>query len=391
MRRDVHRHVQIARGPPRGPAFASPGTSRILMPLVDAGRDPRRRSFLALSALSPSPAGHARAGSVHDTPPRRGSRVPFGDALTILARGSSGVRPGSLAPAPQAEHGDDALPAPLRYGAGRLGPSLRPADAPSTKRCGGSSGEIRVRLSSDRCGTCAVAERAPRERVVAPCSARGGRGRDPGPYARRSSRPRWFNVTECTRCRGEGRCRGHSLPRRAAATPGRAQKPQACGLGPGRIDEGHQIRLPGGATAGPRAGHRHLYGGRCTSAAIRSSVGDENANLPRPAALHCAGRARPTAEPRDTTIRRRGQGHGGSAPGNAAPAPGSDCCGAASSPHLRAPGTRGDLQRSSIHLVKRADRSSSQARGAASTAGRRVGRGGATGRGIIDRMKDALG
>jgi molecular chaperone DnaJ len=231
----------------------------------------------------------------------------------------------------------------------------------------------------DRCGTCAGSGAAPGS-ASSPCSACGGRGEIRA--VRQTILGQMVNVTECTRCRGEGRVVDTPCP--TCRGDGRAQKRKKLRVSvPAGIDEGHQIRLSGEGEAGPRGGPPgNLYVAvHVTPHALLRRDGTEIFHdLQLSIAQAALGtRARiPTIEGEEemeirpgtqpgTEIRLRGRGV----------------------PHLRRPGTRGDLH-VIVHVnvpTKLSKRQRQLLEELAAESGEAVLPAG----GIIDRMKDALG
>ncbi|MGD0018403.1 MAG: molecular chaperone DnaJ [Candidatus Limnocylindrales bacterium] len=230
----------------------------------------------------------------------------------------------------------------------------------------------------DQCGTCGGSGAALGS-TPATCSACGGRGEIRA--VRQTMLGQMVNVTQCTRCNGEGRVVG--TPCQACRGDGRVQKRKKLRVTiPAGIDEGHQIRLSGEGEAGPRGGPPgNLYvavhvtphavlrrdgteifhdlqlsiaqAALGTRARIPTIEGDEDLEI------------RPGTQP-GTEIRLRGRGV----------------------PHLRRSGTRGDLH-VIVHVnvpTKLSKRQRQLLEELAAESGEGVLSGG-----IIDRMKDALG
>jgi molecular chaperone DnaJ len=190
------------------------------------------------------------------------------------------------------------------------------------------------------------------------------------------------NVTECSRCHGEGRVA--DAPCQTCRGDGRAQKRKKLRVTiPAGIDEGHQIRLSGEGEAGPRGGPPgNLYVAVHVTphATLRREGTEIYHDLQLSIAQAALGtRARiPTIEGEEemeiragtqpgTEIRLRGRGV----------------------PHLRRPGTRGDLH-VIVHVnvpTKLSRRQRQLLEELAAESGEAVLPAGS----IIDRMKDALG
>jgi molecular chaperone DnaJ len=230
----------------------------------------------------------------------------------------------------------------------------------------------------DTCATCAGSGGEPGS-TPATCTACNGRGEVR--TVRQTMLGQMVNVAVCGRCGGEGRV--VDKPCAACKGEGRQQrhKKLRATIPPG-IDEGHQIRLSGEGEAGPRNGpHGNLYVAvhvtphpslrrdgtelyyeqqlSITQAALGARVrvptveGDEDLDI------------RPGTQP-GTELRLRGKGV----------------------PHLRRPGTRGDL-----HVIVRVNvptklnkRQRQLVEELAAESGETV-----PPPGIFDRVKDALG
>ena len=233
----------------------------------------------------------------------------------------------------------------------------------------------------DLCETCGGTGASPGS-VPSTCSACGGRGEIRA--VRQTMLGQMVNVTQCTRCGGEGRvidspctaCHGEGRVRR--------HKKLRVTIPPG-IDEGHQIRLSSEGEAGPRGGPPgSLY--VAVHVTPHSSLRREGTELFHEleisltqAALGTRVRI-PTVEGDDeielrsgtqpgTEIRLRGKGV----------------------PHLRRPGSRGDLH-VVVHVAVPTKLSRKQRElleQLAAESGEQVLP--ASGGGIIDRVRDALG
>jgi len=230
----------------------------------------------------------------------------------------------------------------------------------------------------DRCGSCGGTGASPGSTPVS-CSACGGRGEIRA--VRQTMLGQMVNVTQCSRCNGEGRV--VDSPCKTCRGDGRVQRRKKLSVTiPAGIDEGHQIRLSGEGEAGPRGGPPgNLYvavhvaphavlrrdgteiyhdlqlsiaqAALGTRARIPTIEGDEDLEV------------RPGTQP-GTEIRLRGRGV----------------------PHLRRPGTRGDLH-VLVHVnvpTKLSKRQRQLLEELAAESGEAVLPGG-----IINRMKDALG
>jgi molecular chaperone DnaJ len=102
----------------------------------------------------------------------------------------------------------------------------------------------------DKCGTCAGTGAAPGS-IPSVCTACGGRGEVRS--VRQTLLGQMVNVTACTRCNGEGRVT--DSPCRDCKGDGRVQQHKKLRVSiPAGIDEGHQIRLSGEGEAAPRGG-----------------------------------------------------------------------------------------------------------------------------------------
>jgi len=230
----------------------------------------------------------------------------------------------------------------------------------------------------DRCGPCGGSGAAPGSTPVA-CSACGGRGEIRA--VRQTMLGQMVNVTQCSRCNGEGRV--VDSPCKTCRGDGRVQRRKKLRVTiPAGIDEGHQIRLSGEGEAGPRGGppgnlyvavhvtphpilrrdgteiyhDLHLSIAQAslgTRTRIPTIEGEEDLEI------------RPGTQP-GAEIRLRGRGV----------------------PHLRHSGTRGDLH-VLVHVnvpTKLSKRQRQLLEELAAESGEAVLPGG-----IIDRMKDALG
>ncbi len=230
----------------------------------------------------------------------------------------------------------------------------------------------------DRCLTCAGSGAMPGSTPVT-CTACGGRGEVRS--VRQTMLGQMVNVTACTRCNGEGRV--VDMPCQACRGDGRVQRHKKIRVTiPAGIDEGHQIRLSGEGEAGPRGGPSgNLYVAVHVTphAQLRRDGTELYHELQMSIAQAALGtRVRiPTIEGEEeievragtqpgTEIRLRGRGV----------------------PHLRRPGSRGDL-----HVMVRVNvptklskRQRQLLEELAAESGEVVLAGG-----ILDRMKDAIG
>ena len=230
----------------------------------------------------------------------------------------------------------------------------------------------------DKCLTCGGSGAALGSAPVT-CTACGGRGEIRS--VRQTMLGQMVNVTACTRCNGEGRV--VDVPCQACRGDGRVLRHKKIRVTiPAGIDEGHQIRLSGEGEAGPRAGTPgNLYvavhvtphpllrrdgteiyyelqmsiaqAALGTRIRIPTIEGDEEIEI------------RPGTQP-GTEVRLRGRGV----------------------PHLRRPGSRGDL-----HVMVRVavpTKLSKRQRQLLEELAAESGEVVLTG-GIFDRMKDAIG
>jgi len=102
----------------------------------------------------------------------------------------------------------------------------------------------------DRCQTCTGTGATPGS-VPSTCTMCGGRGEVRN--VRQTLLGQMVNVTACTRCNGEGRF--IDSPCKACKGDGRVQQHKKLRVTiPAGIDEGHQIRLSGEGEVGPRGG-----------------------------------------------------------------------------------------------------------------------------------------
>ena len=232
----------------------------------------------------------------------------------------------------------------------------------------------------DKCLTCAGTGATPGS-VPSTCATCGGRGEVRS--VRQTMLGQMVNVTACTRCNGDGRvvdspctvCRGE----------GRVQRHKKIRVTiPAGIDEGHQIRLSGEGEIGPRSGPAgNLYVAvHVTPHALLRRDGTEIYHEVQLSIAQASLGTRvriPTIEGEEeleiragtqpgTEIRLRGRGV----------------------PHIRRPGTRGDLH-VTVHVVvpnKLSKRQRELLEALASESGESVL---AASGGIFDRMKDAIG
>lgn len=230
----------------------------------------------------------------------------------------------------------------------------------------------------DRCTTCGGSGGAPGS-TPSTCATCGGRGEVRS--IRQTMLGQMVNVSECTRCHGEGRI--VDTPCQSCRGEGRLKGHKKLRVTiPAGIDEGHQIRLSGEGEAGPRSGPPgNLYVAVHVTPhpALRRDGTELFHELPISIAQAALGtkiriptiegdedlEIRPGIQP-GTEIRLRGRGV----------------------PHIRRPGTRGDL-----HVMVRVNvptKLSKKQRQLleelAAESGEHVASGG-----IFDRVKDALG
>jgi len=185
----------------------------------------------------------------------------------------------------------------------------------------------------DRCVTCAGSGAAPGSNAV-PCATCGGRGEIRS--VRQTLLGQMVNVTLCTRCNGEGRV--VDTPCHDCKGDGRTSQHKKLRVTiPAGIDEGHQIRLSGEGEVGPRggpAGNLYVAVHVTPHPVLRRDGTEVFYDLQLSIAQAALGtrlriptiegdedlEVRPGTQPA-TEIRLRGRGV----------------------PHLRRPGTRGDL------------------------------------------------
>jgi molecular chaperone DnaJ len=230
----------------------------------------------------------------------------------------------------------------------------------------------------DRCAICSGSGAEPGSTAVS-CQACGGRGEVRS--VRQTMLGQMVNVTACTRCHGEGKV----VDRVCAACmgEGRSQRHKKIRVSiPAGIDEGHQIRLSGEGEAGVRggpAGNLYVAVHVTPHVSLRrdgTEIFYEQQVSIAQAALGTRLRI-PTIEGEEeieikagtqpgTEIRLRGKGV----------------------PHLRRPGTRGDLH-VMVHVsvpTKLSKKQRQLLEELAAESGEPVTPGG-----IFDRMKDAIG
>jgi molecular chaperone DnaJ len=284
----------------------------------------------------------------------------FGDLFDAFFSGMGGAAPGQ-------RRGHRPAGSDLRY-------DLRISFEEAVK---GVDKEIEFDLL-DRCGTCSGSGATPGS-TPSQCPTCGGRGEVRS--VRQTMLGQMVNVTVCNRCQGDGRV--IDSPCQACKGDGRVQRHKKLHVGiPAGIDEGHQVRLSGEGEAGPRNGPPgNLYVAvHVTPHTILRRDGTEiyhdlHLSIAQ-AALGTKARiptiegeedleVRPGTQP-GTEIRLRGRGV----------------------PHLRRPGTRGDLH-VTIHVTVPTRLSKKQRQlleEYAADSGETVLSGG-----IFDRVKDALG
>jgi molecular chaperone DnaJ len=230
----------------------------------------------------------------------------------------------------------------------------------------------------DRCATCAGTGASPGSAAV-PCPTCGGRGEVRS--VRQTMLGQMVNVTACGRCNGEGRV--IESPCSACRGEGRVKRREKLRVTiPAGIDEGHQIRLSGEGESGPRggpAGNLYVAVHVTPHPVLRRDGTELFYDLPVSIAQAALGtRVRiPTIEGDEdlevrpgtqagTEIRLRGRGV----------------------PHLRRPGTRGDLH-VLVHVnvpTKLSKRARQLLEELAAESGEAV-----LPAGFFDRVKDALG
>jgi molecular chaperone DnaJ len=230
----------------------------------------------------------------------------------------------------------------------------------------------------DRCLTCGGSGATPGSAPVT-CTACGGRGEIRS--VRQTMLGQMVNVTPCNRCNGEGRM--IDVPCQACRGDGRVARHKKIRVTvPAGIDEGHQIRLSGEGEAGPRGGTPgNLYVAVHVTphAQLRRDGTELYYEMQMSIAQAALGtrtriptiegeeeiEVRPGTQP-GTEIRLRGRGV----------------------PHLRRPGSRGDL-----HVMVRVNvptKVSKRQRQLLEELAAESGEVVLTG-GILDRMKDAIG
>ena len=315
--------------------------------------DPRRRQIYDMVG----PAGLGDLGGAGS--PFGEGFAGFGDLFDAFFAGMGGAAPGARRSRRQT--GSD-----LRY-------DLRIAFDEAVR---GVEKEIEFDLL-DRCPTCAGSGAAPGSAPVT-CATCGGRGEVRS--VRQTILGQMVNVTACARCNGDGRV--IDSPCAACRGDGRVKRRKKIRVTiPAGIDEGHQIRLSGEGEIGVRGGPAgNLYvavhvtphpvlrrdgteiyydlalsiaqAALGTRARIPTIEGDEDLEI------------RPGTQP-GTEIRLRSRGV----------------------PHLRRPGTRGDLHLI-IHVAvptRLSKRQRQLLEDLAAESGEVV-----LGAGFLDRMKDAL-
>ncbi len=287
----------------------------------------------------------------------------FGDLFDAFFAGMGGANGG-------ARRGRRPAGSDLRY-------DLRIAFADAVR---GTEKEIDFDLL-DRCEACGGTGASPGS-VPSTCPACGGRGEIRA--VRQTMLGQMVNVTTCTRCGGEGRI--IESPCTTCRGDGRVQRHKKLRVTiPAGIDEGHQIRLSSEGEAGPRggpAGSLYVAVHVTPHAALRREGTELFHDLEisiTQAALGTRVRV-PTVEGDEeielksgtqpgTEIRLRGKGV----------------------PHLRRPGSRGDLH-VIVHVAvptKLNKRQRELLEQLAAESGEPVSTG--SGGGIIDRMRDVLG
>jgi molecular chaperone DnaJ len=286
----------------------------------------------------------------------------FGDLFDAFFSGM-GQQPGG------ARHGRRASGSDLRY-------DLRITFDEAVK---GVEKELEFDLL-DKCLTCAGSGATPGS-VASTCAACGGRGEVRS--VRNTMLGQMVNVTACTRCNGDGRV--IDSPCTACRGDGRVQRRKKIRVTvPAGIDEGHQIRLSGEGEIGLRSGPAgNLYVAvHVTPHALLRRDGTEIYHEVQLSMAQAALGTRvriPTIEGDEelevkagtqpgTEIRLRGRGV----------------------PHVRRPGTRGDLH-VTVHVVvpsKLTKKQRELLEALAVESGDSVL---SSSGGIFDRMKDAIG
>jgi molecular chaperone DnaJ len=286
----------------------------------------------------------------------------FGDLFDAFFAGMGGAAGG-------ARRGRRPAGSDLRY-------DLRIAFADAVR---GTEKEIDFDLL-DRCDACGGTGASPGS-VPSTCPACGGRGEIRA--VRQTMLGQMVNVTTCTRCGGEGRI--IESPCATCRGDGRVQRHKKLRVTiPAGIDEGHQIRLSSEGEAGPRGGPAgSLY--VAVHVTPHPSLRREGTELFHDLEISITQAALgtrvhvPTVEGEDeielrsgtqpgTEIRLRGKGV----------------------PHLRRPGSRGDLH-VIVHVAvptKLNKRQRELLEQLAAEWGEPVS---GSGGGIIDRMRDVLG
>jgi molecular chaperone DnaJ len=233
----------------------------------------------------------------------------------------------------------------------------------------------------DRCETCGATGASPGS-VPSTCSMCGGRGEIRS--VRQTMLGQMVNVTQCTRCGGEGRV--IDSPCTACRGEGRVRRHKKLRVTiPAGIDEGHQIRLSSEGEAGPRggpSGSLYVAVHVTPNPALRREGTELFHDLEISISQAALGtRVRiPTVEGEEEIELRSG-----TQPGAEIRLRGKGV------PHLRRPGSRGDLH-VVVHVAvptKLSKRQRELLEQLAAESGEPVLPG--SGGGIIDRMRDVLG
>jgi molecular chaperone DnaJ len=319
----------------------------------------RRRTYDTFGEAGLGGAGAGAAGSAGGFP----GFGDFGDLFDAFFGGQSGAG---------VRRGRPAVGSDLRY-------DLRITFAEAMK---GTEKDIEFPVL-DRCETCGGAGA---KAGSAPVTCPGCNGRGEVRTVRDTMLGQMINVAPCPRCRGEGRIVDD--PCEACRGEGRTERTKRLRVTvPPGIDDGHQIRLSGEGEVGRRGGPAgSLY--VAVNVTPHASLKREGTELYYELDLSIAQATlgtrvsvpavdgdeevdvKPGTQP-GAEIRLRGKG----------------------APHLRRPGARGDL-----HVLvdvrvptKLSARQRELLEEFAAESGEHVGRGGAKGGGIVDRLKDALG
>ena len=230
----------------------------------------------------------------------------------------------------------------------------------------------------DRCTTCGGGGAAPGT-TPSQCPTCGGRGEIRS--VRQTMLGQMVNVTACTRCNGEGKV--IDSPCQTCRGEGRVSRRKKLRVTiPAGIDEGHQIRLSGEGEAGLRCGppgNLYVAVNVTPHASLHRDGTEILYELPLSIAQAALGaRVRiPTIEGEEEL-----EVHPGTQPGTEIRLRGRGV------PHLRRPGTRGDLHvLVRVHVPTKLSKKQRQLlEELAAESGEQV-----LPAGILDRVKDALG